>query len=175
MSASTPISHDQFKELYQSHHNWLHSLLTRRLGNREDAADLAQDAFLRLWNRPKALGNNQQTRAYLSVIARGLCVDLWRRRQVEQAWLDTLANHPEAEAPSAEHQVAILEALNEIDQMLMRLPEAVARAFVLSMLYGKTGKEIAHELQVSERTVRNYLSNAMLECLLLEAQKLQPV
>lgn len=160
----------EFELLYHEHHSWLHNVLKRRLGNHADAADLAQDAFVRLWVKPKPLTTSQRARAYLSVIARGLCVDLWRRRQVEQAWLDTLAQHPEATAPSAEQQVAILEALSEIDHMLKRLPVKVSRAFIASMVLGKSGKEIAAELQVSERMVRNYLSHAMLECILLEAR-----
>ncbi len=109
------------------------------------------------------------TRAYLSRMARGLCVDLWRRREVEQAWLDTLAHHG-AEAPSAEQQTAALEALIEVDTMLKRLPSPVAQAFIQSMVHGLSGKQIATQLGVTERTVRNYLSRAMLACLRLQAR-----
>ena len=38
--------------LYQNHHPWLESLLRKRLGNRDDAADLAQDTFVRLLRSP---------------------------------------------------------------------------------------------------------------------------
>ncbi|MDO6453171.1 sigma-70 family RNA polymerase sigma factor [Neptunomonas phycophila] len=162
MSTRETMAPKEFEKLYQLHHSWLRNLLFHLLGNNEDAADLAQDAFIRLWHRPKTLDTTQQVRAYLRVIARGLCVDLWRRRQVEQAWLDTLANHPDIEAPSTEHQVTILQALTDIDHMLISLPKNVSKAFTLSVIQGKTGKEIANELSVSERMVRHYLSNSQL-------------
>ena len=122
--------------LYSEYHGWLHRSLQRRLGDADDAADLAHDAFIRLLARPREL-NHRSARAYLSRMARGLCVDLWRRREVEQAWLETLARHPE-QAPSAEQQTAALEALVEVDTMLKRLPPPVARAPCLAAI-GQAG------------------------------------
>lgn len=156
--------------LYQDHHRWLRGLLYRRLGNAEDAADLAHDAFVRLIIKPRRLDNTGSARAYLSAVARGLCIDLWRRREVEQAWLETLASQPEMEVPSAEQQAAAIEALLAVDAMLRRLPPDVASAFIKSMIHGLSSSEIARELGVTERTVRNYLSRAMLECLLLQSR-----
>ncbi|MEQ3722634.1 sigma-70 family RNA polymerase sigma factor [Alcanivorax sp.] len=155
--------------LYTDYHSWLHSLLQRRLGSRDDAADLAHDAFIRLLTKPRHL-NHHTARAYLSRMARGLCVDLWRRREIEQAWLDTLLHLPEPQSPSAEQQTAAMEALVEVDTMLRRLPDAVAHAFIQSMVHGLSGKEIATQLGVSERTVRNYLAKGMLACLRLQAR-----
>ncbi len=155
--------------LYGEYHGWLHRVLQRRLGDADDAADLAHDAFLRLLTRPRPLDHGS-ARPYLSRMARGLCVDLWRRREIERAWLDTLAHHPQAEAPSAEQSAAALEALVAVDGMLKRLPPMVARTFVLSMVHGLNGKQIAQRLGITDRTVRNHLSRAMLACLRLQAR-----
>ncbi|MED5239685.1 MAG: sigma-70 family RNA polymerase sigma factor [Pseudomonadota bacterium] len=169
MSGATTGDSLSVETLYSEYHGWLHQVLRRRLGNADDAADLAHDAFIRLLTKPRYLSHHT-ARAYLSRMARGLCVDLWRRREIEQAWLDTLASHPEQETPSAEQQTAALEALMAVDAMLQRLPEPVADAFLHSMVHGLTGREIAQRLNVTERTVRNYLSKAMLACLRLQAR-----
>lgn len=153
--------------LYNAHHSWLHQVLRRRLGCSEDAADLAHDAFIRLLNKPREF-NHRSARAYLNRMAQGLCVDLWRRREIEQAWQDTLANLPEPLVPSAQQQVEVIEALTEVDAMLSQLPAAVSQTFVMNMVQGLSGKEIAAELGVTDRTVRNYLSRAMLACLRLQ-------
>lgn len=90
-------------------------------------------------------------RSYLRTMANGMYVDLWRRREVEQAWLDTLAASPDAVAPSAEDRALIVETLYRLSAMLARLPEKVATAFVLFQLHGLRYREIAARLEVSER------------------------
>ncbi|MBU4609411.1 sigma-70 family RNA polymerase sigma factor [Achromobacter sp. GG226] len=155
--------------LYGAHHGWLQHWLTRRLGDACDAADLAQDAFVRLLRRPLRFETVPQARLYLRTMAQGLCVDLWRRRSLEQAWLEALAAQPEAVVPSAEHQVIVLQALQEIDAMLRQLSPRAAQAFVLSMACEMTDREVAEALGVSTRMVRKYVAQAMLHCLRLEA------
>jgi len=53
---------------------------------------------------------------------------------------------------------------------LKRLPPMVARTFVLSMVHGLNGKQITQRLGITDRTVRNHLSRAMLACLRLQAR-----
>lgn len=172
-SETLPISESaagEFSHFYREHHSWLRDWLRRRLGNGWDAADLAHDAFIRVLLKPRAFDSFDGARAYLSTVANGLCIDLWRRRQIEQAWLDALAAKPEAEIPSAEHHAAVIEALCEIDAMLSRLPVRVASAFTLAMMYGMTDREVAERLGVSDRMVRKYMAQAMLHCLALEGR-----
>lgn len=159
--------------LYRNHHGWLYNWLRGRLGNAADAADLAQDAFLRLLLRPRDFDGFDGERAYLSTMARGLCIDLWRRREIEQAWAAAQAARPEAVQPSAEHRAIVIETLCEIDAMLSRLPWRAAEAFIMAMAYGMTDAEIAVELQVSDRMVRKYVAQAMLHCISLQAQTAQ--
>ena len=159
------------KIFYQNHHSWLYQLFNRKLSNHADAADLAHDAFLRLLKTPKNFDSNTGARAYLSHMARGMCSDLWRRKHIEQAWLDTLTNQPYAFYPCAEQQAIIIEALTEVDTMLRQLPNNVAEAFIQTMVYGKTAKEVALVLGVTDRSIRNYLSQAMLACISLQARQ----
>lgn len=163
-TASIPID-----VLYSDHHSWLYRWLSRRLGCTSDAADLAHDAFLRVMLKPPVFDGFDGARAYLSRVARGLMVDLWRRRQIERAWLEALAAQPDLEEPSAEQRVMVLEALYQVDAMLRQLPTKVARAFVLAQLHGLTYREIGERLGVSERMVKRYMAQAMLHCIALEA------
>lgn len=156
--------------LYHDHQTWLRDWLRRRLGNAWDAADLAHDVFLRVMTRPRTFDSFDGARAYLSTIANGLCIDLWRRRQIEQAWLDALAVQAPDDMPSAEHHAAIIEALCEIDAALQRLSGKAASAFTLAMIHGMTDREVAARLGVSDRMVRKYIAQAMLQCLELEAR-----
>ncbi|OZI31849.1 RNA polymerase subunit sigma [Bordetella genomosp. 10] len=171
-AASVPLPQQQVETLYTNHHGWLQGWLRFRLGDAADAADLAHDTFVRLITRPRCFESSQEARSYLRTIASGLCIDLWRHREIERAWLETLAARPEAYAPSAEDQTAVLQALYEIDAMLRHLPPKAARAFVLAVACGMTHQEVARELDVSSRMVGHYLTQAMLHCMRLEARNL---
>lgn len=171
MPASAPSSPLSLETLYCNHHGWLRNWLHRRLGNASDAADLAQDTFVRLLTRPVASGfdSHGAARAYLRTAASGLCVDLWRRREIEKAWLQTLAALPEAMAPSPEHQAIVVQTLLDIAAMLERLSEKAAKAFMLAQVDGVRYRDIAAELGVSERMVKKYIAQGMLQCALIDA------
>jgi len=155
---------------YQNHHSWLYQLFNRKLSNHADAADLAHDAFIRLITKPKFFDSNSGARAYLSHVARGMCTDLWRRQQIEHAFYEALAECKHEDEQSPEYKHNIIQALVQVDNMLAKLPEKVARAFWLSQLEGKRYKDIALELEVSERMVKKYMAQAMLKMAILAAR-----
>ncbi|MBS7780740.1 sigma-70 family RNA polymerase sigma factor [Acidovorax sp. CCYZU-2555] len=151
---------------YQDHHPWLQSLLRKRLSNREDAADLAQDTFVRLLRAPVPQEEILDPRRYLATIARGLTADLFRRRSLERDYLDYLATLPQALAPSSEEQLIVQQTLLAVDRMLQGLPPKVREAFVLAQFEELSYPEIAQRLGISLRTVSNYLTRAMEHCCL---------
>lgn len=163
--------HQPIETLYAHHHGWLQHWLHRRLGNSADAADLAQDTFVRLMSRPatRCFESVGEARAYLLTAANGLCVDLWRRREIERAWLQALAARPEALAPSPEHCAIVIETLLEVGRMLGKLSQKAAQAFIMAQVDGVPYRIIAQELAVSERMVKKYMAQAMLQCALIEA------
>jgi len=164
-SSNAPLG-DPFEQLYTHHHGWLHGWLWRQLGSRDDAAELAHDTFLRLLASQQA-PQLQQPRAYLRTIAHGLLVNHWRRLELERAYLDALAGRPEGLQPSAEQRTLVLETLQRIDTLLDSLPPRARQAFLLSQLDDLTYAAIAAELGVSERMVKKYMAQAMLQCMLL--------
>jgi len=155
---------------YADHHGWLNGWLRRQLGCSQRAADLAQDTFVRVLSKDDDMATIREPRAYLHTIAKGLLINHWRRRQIEQAYLDALALQPEPVVPSPESQALIVETLLRIDAMLAQLPTRVRSAFLMSQLHGMTYAAIATELGVSERMVKKYMAQAMLHCLMLVAE-----
>jgi len=163
MSQGDSLTPQPVEALYIDHHNWLYQWLRRRLGNSCDAADIAQDTFMRLLTRQQK-DQVKEPRAYLSTIARGLVVDHWRRRELEQAWLETLAALPEAEMPSPENHALLLEALRQIDQMLDSLKPRMRQVFLMAQLDGLTCPQIALRLGISRSTVERDLATALRAC-----------
>lgn len=89
-------SASRLETLYCDHHGWLYGWLRRKLGNTQDAADLAHDTFIRLVTSRRFHSLNDEPRALLAHIAKGLMIDHWRRQDVEAACLTacTTATRP---------------------------------------------------------------------------------
>lgn len=138
------------------------------MGNGSDAADLSQDTFLRVLASSQRIADLQEPRAYLATVGKRLLANFYKRRSLEQAYLDALMLLPEEYVPSPEQRWLLLEALQALDELLDGLPVAVRRAFLWSQLEGLGYAEIAERLQVCERTIKRYMAQAYEHCLLVE-------
>lgn len=165
-----PTPHLAVQSLYSNHHGWLNSWLRARLGNSADAADVAQDTFMRLLQRTGQL-DLQTPRAFLRTIARGLVIDLWRREELHRAYLETVALLPPAEVPSPEARELLLELLEAIAHMLDGLKPKVRQAFLLAQCEGMPYQQIAATLGVSLRSVERYIADALYHCYLLRYER----
>lgn len=161
-SAHSPHA-DLVGALYRDHRGWLLAWLQRSTACRQRAEDLSQDTFVRLLGREQ-LDTPREPRAFLAAVAKGLLFDHFRRTALEQAYLAELARIPEAEHPSAEAQLLILEDLKAIDKLLGKLSSKARAAFLHSRLDGLGHAEIAERLGVSVSRVRQYIAQGMRQC-----------
>ena len=166
MSSGEPSYQTAITELYCEHHGWLFGWLRRKLGCAHNAADLAQDTFTRILNARESVATLREPRAFLSTTARRLIIDQVRRKQIENAYLQELALTAEALEgfQSPEQILTTLEALEQIAFILEGMQDKARQAFVLYYLDGLTQSEIARQLELSDRTVRKYLFQALLHC-----------
>lgn len=165
-NASHSVQHDVMHSLYANHHNWLYTWIRKRLDSQYDAADLTQDTFLRVHAKQNA-ATIKEPKAYLATIAKGLVCHFYRRRSLEQAYLELLATQPEFFVISPEHEFILLQTLEEVDRLLNGLPDQVKQVFLLSQIEGKKYQQIADEMQLSLATVKRYMKQAYVKCLIL--------
>ena len=153
--------------LYAEHHGWLFGWLRKKLGCPHNAADLAQDTFVRILSSREALGALREPRAYLTTAARHLMIDRARRRKIEDAYLRELAlavDLLEGLHQSPEQILLTLEALEQIAFVLEGLGENARQVFLLYFLEGQRQADIAAQLKISERMVRKHLMGALAHC-----------
>lgn len=155
--------HQQLARIYTEDRPWLLGRLYTRLRNVEDAEDVAGDTFVQLIQTPR-LTSVREPRALIITIAKRLVWKLWRRRELEAAWLESLLDKGEQFAPSPQEQLVILQTLEQVDQMLDGLSAKARAAFLYSQLDGLTHKEIAAALGVSVSMVRQYIAQALQRC-----------
>ncbi|WP_248750286.1 sigma-70 family RNA polymerase sigma factor [Pseudomonas sp. MWU15-20650] len=156
-------SKQQFEQLYVDHHRWLCSLLRRKLGNSVDAADLAHDVYLNLIKKGQ-VPSHEDSRCHLTQIAKGMVIDLYRRRRLEASHLEGLMQQAEPQVPSEEIRALATEALVQIDGALHANPPKAREALLLCKLHGMGYRDIAAELKVSVSSVEKYIAAGLRAC-----------
>jgi RNA polymerase sigma factor (sigma-70 family) len=158
-----PIS-SGVEALYHEHHGWLVRLLRRKLGNVDNAADLAQDTFARILSGGEAIPAVREPRAYLTTIASRLTAQYFRRLDLERAYLAALAAQPEDTVPCPETRMLVIEALTAVSMVLDALPARTREIFLLSQLDGLTYPQISTRMGVTVNVVQKAMGRAYAHC-----------
>jgi RNA polymerase sigma-70 factor (ECF subfamily) len=119
-------------------------------GARDDAEELAQEAFCRAWEKLPTLRRRDRLVSWVYHIAHNLAVSAARRPR-------TAALHGEPEAPPA---AAPADTLAQVHRAVAELPEPQRQVVSLRHFAGMSHEEIAHALVIPAGTVRSRLSRA---------------
>ena len=140
------------------------SLARRIVGNTEDARDVAQMVFLRVWNEIHRYDEKYSFNTWLYRIATNLAIDFLRssrsRERAHGATLHIVREREESSASDATRNAEDAELARLFETVSGRLSEKQKAAFVLREMQDCETKEIAEILGCGESTVRNHLFNA---------------
>jgi RNA polymerase sigma-70 factor (ECF subfamily) len=155
---ATPSFHDQFVELFDAHFPRLFRYLNRLSGERELAADVAQEAFVRLYRR-SALPDTPG--AWLVSVAMNLLRNekSARSRRLRLLTPERGARVLSDPAPSPEEGAAASDARRRVRVALDRLPEREQRLLLLHA-EGYSYRETAAALELNEASVGTLLARA---------------
>jgi len=138
--------------------------LGRKLGDAQDAADIAQEAYVRVLDRNGDCAISQP-RAFLFRAALNLCIDLHRsRRGAQVAPIDAEAEGVACAAPLQDERLYRRQQLARLERALQELPSACRQAFLLRQVEGMSYDEIASRLGISADMVGKHLARALRHC-----------
>jgi RNA polymerase sigma-70 factor (ECF subfamily) len=128
------------------------------------AEDVAQETFLRAWQRSSAFDPRRGTvTAWLLTIARNLAIDTVRLRRIVIVEPSEILARPDPAGDKGPDELAILSSDTErLHRALELLPPEQGRAIVLAAFYGRTAREIADTESIPLGTAKTRIRTAML-------------
>lgn len=150
-----------FEEIYNCYGPQLINYACARLSSIEEARDLVQDVFVRLYERRAVLNIEVSIRAYLFAALKYKLID-HIRKNANKKFYEEMLGSLKAESSEAVFDHMVYNNLTAIvNEEVDRLPQRVKETFILSRRRHMSVPEIASEMKVSEQTVKNQLSTAI--------------
>jgi RNA polymerase sigma factor (sigma-70 family) len=146
----------EFKSLVADHKNRLFRIANWMLHNTEDAEDLVQEVFLKLWDIRDSLSKYRSIEALLVTMTKNMCLNLISKKKLEfqeypMEWLNT-----QSDEKKLEHR----EELGILQQIIDALPEQQKIVMQLKGVEQLETNEIAELLGETENHVRVILCRA---------------
>ena len=168
VSAAKAGDQQAFEQLVQDNQNRIYSLAVRLAGDREEAFDLAQEAFVKAWQGLPAFQGESSFATWIYRLATNVCIDYLRkqkrRRQVEsEVSLDDEElswTEPADWSQDPHRQLERSEQGRALARGLEALPEQQRQILVLRELSGLSYQEIAEKLNLDLGTVKSRIARA---------------
>ncbi len=149
-----------FKEIFDKYYEPLTKYCYLRMNSSEEAEELVQDIFVKLWQKRDSLTINTSLRAYLYRIALNRIINYQDHLRVRREHeTHVKLNSPESQNPGDALQAAEIQFL--VQEVISIMPEKRRIVYELSRRDGLKYAEIAEKLNVSVKTVEAHLSKAL--------------
>ena len=130
------------------------------LKSREDAEEMVQEIFSKIWDKRADIKEEYEFRSYLFSIAFNYVKKHFRSKALINKYAEfATTNNPESEQIEEDVNYASLKI--RVDQLVDQMPEKRKAVFFKSRVEGKNSKEIAVEMNISPSTVENHLNQAL--------------
>lgn len=162
-------NYSAFETLFKSYYTYLFQVARVYLKSEEDAQDLIQDFFVKIWEQPALLDVKTSLKGYLHASIYNACINnvlrqYHKTRKINDTVLNDLTNilrAPDTDLPETNLLAAEME--NVIGSAIDKLPQECNKIFHMSRFEELSHREIAERLNISENTVKVQIYRALLK------------
>lgn len=151
-----------FDRVYELYSHKLFSFILRILKNDDEAEDIVQEVFVKIWESREKLVDYKLLNSYIFTIAYNNSIDLIRKKINNSKYLEHLKNSSIIyETPSVISDIEFNDLSSLVEKLIANLPERQKEVFLLHREKGLTYPEIAEQLGISKNTVENHMVKAL--------------
>ena len=146
---------DAFKAIYHHFSEKLY-LVSRKFGfEKEDAEEVVQEVFLKLWEKRETLKEELSLNAYLLTITKNILLKKAKKMVIEKGIISAFQSRGQYGGNDPEKKLIYKELKGHTRQVLATLTKQQKAIFLLRNRFGMSHREIAERLNLSVRTVEN--------------------
>lgn len=152
------MNQQAFQQLFDQYFERVRNYIFYRCGDPELATDIAQDTFMRIWEK-KLNPDQGKEKALLFKIAGDIFISDYRKKQTALKFAEMTKQ--EQHNPSVDHETDYRELRTNYERTLSQMKEKQRAVFLMSRYDGLKYKEIADHLDISVKAVEKRMSQAL--------------
>ncbi|KAA6301337.1 MAG: ECF RNA polymerase sigma factor SigW [Candidatus Ordinivivax streblomastigis] len=153
------LNKTEFKHLFDTYFDAIRNFVFYRCGDIEAASDVAQEVFMKVWEKQAQL-NNDNLKSLLYKIANDMLITNYRK-EVSRSDFGQSMKHDSDFGQSPEDEMLFNEFASSYAKALEQMPEAQRTVFLMSRNDELKYHEIAERLDISVKTVEKRMSAAL--------------
>ena len=152
--------HCAFRELYNDLHIKVFRFLLKKVYDHEDAKDLTQQCFIRLWQFRQTLSENHSLEKQVFVIAHSILINHFEKETARKKLKLQQIRKESQNVYSCDHLTSY-ELSDRINSAIETLPPVRKKILILKAFHDYSNKEIARQLEISVKTVEDHITRAL--------------
>ncbi len=154
------LNKNQFEQLFKQHFVHLCNFARQYVGDTDAAKEITQKVFIKLWENREKVKLQKSITSYLFTAVKSRCLNYIRDHKKYRSQILDLDNAAFDSALVEDH-LGLEELKDRIAKALSTLPEKCRLVFEMSRYQEMKYKEIAEELNISQKTVEAHMSKAL--------------
>ncbi len=151
---------EAFDVIFDKYSNRLFGFALKYLKSKEETEELVQDVFLKIWENRKKLKRGASLKSYLFTISYHNICKYFRRKHLQGKLKEDIGLFSDISV-DMEEQIDYHSILEQIEELIEKLPPKQRVVFEKSRKEGKSSREIAREMNLAPGTVDNLISMAL--------------
>jgi len=162
---------DAFRTLYDLHRDKLFFYTLRLTESKQQAEDILQDVFIKVWQQRENLQEIRSFDAWLFTLAKNQVINGFKRASLERTILSGIKESAPDTCDPVTQSINYRETNRFLQEAINQLPPQQKKIYHLRQEQGMKTREIAHQLNISPLTVKKHVAQAVRSIrLLLEKQ-----
>jgi RNA polymerase sigma-70 factor (family 1) len=153
--------HAAFTEIYHRFSGLLYTYSYKLTRDTAIAQDMVQDLFISLWDKRDTITFNSSLSGYLYTTIRYKFLKQVAHEKVKSGYAEDFISYMSGGSDAVGNYISDKELILEVEKLVAHLPKKMARIFIASRLEYRSHKEIAAEMNLSEKTIKNVMSQAV--------------
>ena len=155
-------SEKAFELIYDRIANRIYLFILKKVGSKETAEEILQEVFVALWNNRNSIEIDSSLDPYLFKIAKNKIFSFMRSEYVRKKYAEEFSLFMQKHRDNSLEEMMDLKDTHQVlHEKIAELPDKCQTAFRMSRMEHATISQIAERMNISTRTVENYITQAL--------------